>query len=162
MVISPDREAEILRYYHVERWRAGTIARQLGVHHNVVSRVLAQAGLPRLGAPSRPSQLDPFLPFIRQTLEKFPTLNASRLYAMARERGYRGGPDHFRHLIACHRPRPQAEAYLRLRSLPGEQAQVDWGLCRAPHSPHYAETRTMPSTEESAASIGRFRRIESA
>jgi hypothetical protein len=46
---------------------------------------------------------------------------------MVRERGYRGGPDHFRHLVACHRPRPPAEAYLRLRSLPGEQAQVDWG-----------------------------------
>ena len=46
---------------------------------------------------------------------------------MVRERGYRGSPDHFRHLIACHRPRPTAEAYLRLRSLPGEQAQVDWG-----------------------------------
>jgi hypothetical protein len=28
--------------------------------------------------------------------------------------------DHFRHLIACHRPRPKAEAYLRLRTLPGE------------------------------------------
>ena len=41
--------------------------------------------------------------------------------------GYRGGPDHFRHLIACHRPRPVAEAYLRLGSLPAEQAQVDWG-----------------------------------
>jgi hypothetical protein len=26
-----------------------------------------------------------------------------------------------------HRPRPVAEAYLRLRTLPGEQAQVDWG-----------------------------------
>jgi transposase len=126
MVISRDREAEILRYYHVEKWRVGTIARQLGVHHNVVKRVLAQAGLPRLGTP-RPSQLDPFLPFIRQTLEKFPSLTASRLYAMVRERGYRGGPDHFRHLIACHRPRPVAEAYLRLGSLPGEQAQVDWG-----------------------------------
>jgi hypothetical protein len=46
---------------------------------------------------------------------------------MVRERGYRGSPDHFRHLIACHRPRPRAEAYLRLRSLPGEPAQVDWG-----------------------------------
>jgi hypothetical protein len=34
---------------------------------------------------------------------------------MACGRGYRGGPDHFRHLIACHRPRPKAEAYLRLR-----------------------------------------------
>jgi transposase len=46
---------------------------------------------------------------------------------MVRERGYRGGPDHFRHLVACHRPRRPAEAYLRLRTLPGEQAQVDWG-----------------------------------
>jgi transposase len=100
----------------------------------VVRRVLAQAGLPRVGPPPRPSQIDAYLPFIRQTLESFPTLTASRLYVMAYERGYRGGPDHFRHLIACHRPRPKAEAYLRLRTLPGEQAQIDWGLCRARHS----------------------------
>ena len=126
MVIAPDIEAQILRYHHAEKWTVGTIARQLHVHHSVVRRVLAQAGLPRIGPPPRPSQIDAYLPFIRQTLETFPTLTASRLYAMARERGYRGSPDHFRHLIACHRPRPTAEAYLRLRSLPGEQAQVDW------------------------------------
>src|SRR6516162_8845766 len=42
-------------------------------------------------------------------------------------RVYRGGPDHFRHIVACHRPRRPAEAYLRLRSLAGEQGQVDWG-----------------------------------
>jgi transposase len=127
MTIPPDLEAKILRYYHVEKWRVGTIARQLRVHSGTVRRVLAQAGLPRSGAPARRSQIDPYLPFIHATLEKFPTLTASRLFAMVRERGYRGGPDHFRHLVACHRPRPPAEAYLRLRSLPGEQAQVDWG-----------------------------------
>ena len=127
MTISPDLEARILRYYHVEKWRPGTIARQLHVHHGTVARVLAQAGLPSLGRPVRPSALDPFLPFIRHTLETFPSLTASRLFVMVRERGYRGGPDHFRHVIACHRPRPKAEAYLRLRTLPGEQAQVDWG-----------------------------------
>jgi transposase len=88
---------------------------------------LAQAGLPRPGPPPRKSRIDPYLAFIRQTLESFPALTASRLYVMVRERGYRGSPDHFRHLIACHRPRPMAEAYLRLRSLPGEQGQVDWG-----------------------------------
>jgi transposase len=126
MVISPDIEAQILRYHHAEKWKVGTIARQLHVHHSTVRRVLAQAGLPQAGPPPRPSQIDVYLPFIRQTLETFPTLTASRLHAMARERGYRGSPDHFRHLIACHRPRPKAEAYLRLRSLPGEQAQVDW------------------------------------
>ena len=127
MTIPPELEAQILRYYHVERWRPGTIARQLHVHHGTVARVLAQAGLPRIGAPSRPSRVDPYLPFILGTLEKFPTLTASRLYAMVRERGYSGGPDHFRHVISRHRPRPKAEAYLRLATLPGEQGQVDWG-----------------------------------
>ena len=127
MTIPPDLEAQILRYYHVEKWRVGTIARQLHVHHGTVARVLAQAGLPRIGPPAPRSRVEPYLPFIHATLEKFPTLTASRLYAMVCERGYRGSGDHFRHLIACCRPRPAAEAYLRLRSLPGEQGQVDWG-----------------------------------
>jgi transposase len=127
MVTPPDIEAQILRFYHAEKWTMGTIARQLHIHHSVVQRVLTQAGLPRVGLPPRPSKIDAYLPFIRQTLEAFPTLTASRLYVMAYGRGYRGSPDHFRHLIACHRPRPKAEAYLRLRTLPGEQAQIDWG-----------------------------------
>ena len=127
MTIPPEIEAQILRYHHAEKWRVGTIARQLHVHRDAVARVLAQAGLPLAAQPARPSLLDPYLPFIRETLEKFPDLTASRLYAMARERGYKGGPDHFRHVIVRHRLRPKAEAYLRLRTLPGEQAQIDWG-----------------------------------
>jgi transposase len=126
MTLATELERQILRYYHVEQWRMGTIARQLGVHHGTVERVLRQAGLPRLGPPPRPSKIDPFLPLIRQTLAQFPTLTASRLYAMVRERGYRGSSHHFRHVVALHRPRPVAEAYLRLRTLPGEQGQVDW------------------------------------
>jgi hypothetical protein len=44
-------------------------------------RVLALAGLPSIGQPSRPSPIDPFLPFIRQTPAKFPKLTAaSRLF----------------------------------------------------------------------------------
>jgi transposase len=125
MTIPPDLEAQILRYHHVEKWRIGTIARQLRVHPETVARVLAQAGLPRIGAP-RPLKIDPYLPFIREMLARFPTLTASRLYAMACERGYRGGPSRFRAIIACHRPRPAAAAYLRLRTLPGEQGQCDW------------------------------------
>lgn len=126
VTISPELETQILRYHHVEKWPIGTIARHLRLHYDTVARVLAQAGVPTLTQPARPLQIDPYLPFILQTLEKFPALAASRLYVMVRERGYRGGPDHFRHLIAHHRPRPKAEAYLRLRTLPGEQAQVDW------------------------------------
>jgi len=127
MTIGTELEAQILRYYHVEKWRCGTIARQLHVHRGTVQRVLAQAGLPRIGTVQRPSQIDAYLPFILETLKKFPSLTASRLYAMVYERGYRGGQHHFRHLVSLHRPRPMAEAYLRLRTLPGEQAQCDWG-----------------------------------
>ena len=127
MAISPELEAKILRYFHVEKWRVGTIARQLGIHHGTVDRVLAQAGLPKVERPHRAALIDPFVPFIVETLEQFPKLTAARVYAMVRERGYTGGPDHFRHVIAHYRPRPQPEAYLRLRTLPGEQGQVDWG-----------------------------------
>jgi len=52
MVVSAELHAQILRYYHVEKWRRGTIARQLGVHRDVVARVLAQSGLPPMAPPS--------------------------------------------------------------------------------------------------------------
>jgi transposase len=125
-MISPEREAEILRLHHAEKWPVGTIATQLGLHHSTVRRVLAQAGLPVGKQMTRPSIVDSFVPFIVDTLDKYPRLCASRLYAMARERGYTGAPDYFRHVVSRYRPKRAAEAYLRLRTLPGEQGQVDW------------------------------------
>lgn len=127
MTIESEREKKILRYHHVEKWPIGTIARQLGVHHSVVRRVLSQAGIPKSDFLKKTSIITPFLTFITDTLKTFPKLAASRLYEMVKNRGYTGGEDHFRHLISLYRPRPPAEAYLRLRTLPGEQAQVDWG-----------------------------------
>jgi len=127
VTISKEQEAQILRFYHVEKWRVGTIARQLGVHRDAVDRVLSQNGLPKAERASRPGLIDPYLPFVVDTLKQYPTLTASRLFNMVRERGYTGGPDHFRHQVAHYRPRKQPEAYLRLKTLPGEQAQVDWG-----------------------------------
>lgn len=127
MTISIDLEAKILRYHHVEKWRVGTIARQLKLHHYTVRRVLNQAGISKTVISQKDSILTPFKAFILETLEKYPTLTATRLYGMACERGFRGKERHFRNFVALYRPRPRAEAYLRLRTLPGEQAQVDWG-----------------------------------
>ena len=125
-MISKELEAKILRLYHIEKWKIGTISAQLHVHHSAVRRVLAQSGVKEAVKMKRASMIEPFLPFVKQTLQQYPRLTASRLYQMVRERGYPGGPDHFRHLIALHRPRRSAEAYQRLRTLPGEQGQVDW------------------------------------
>ena len=127
MAIGKDIESKILRYHFVEQWRVGTIATQLGVHHSVVDRVLSQAGLPKVERSPRTSMIDPYLPFITETLSQFPMLTAARLYEMAKQRGYPGAPSQFRQRISQLRPRKQPEAYLRLKTLPGEQSQVDWG-----------------------------------
>jgi glyoxylase-like metal-dependent hydrolase (beta-lactamase superfamily II) len=44
--------------------------------------------------------VDPYLPFIRETLQKYPTLTASRLFAMVRERGIR--PEQVTDIILTH------------------------------------------------------------
>jgi transposase len=126
-VISKEMEADILRLHHAEGWPPGTIAAQLGLHHDIVDRVLEQDGQLPTTQVARPSIVDPYLPFMHKTLKKYPKLTSSRLHEMVRGRGYPGGPDHFRHIVADIRPRKAAEAYLRLRTLAGEQAQVDWG-----------------------------------
>jgi transposase len=46
---------------------------------------------------------------------------------MIRERGYAGSAVQVRRWVRTGRPAARAEADLRLETLPGEQAQVDWG-----------------------------------
>ncbi len=123
---TPELEAEILRLHHAERWPPGTIAGQLGIHHSTVRRVLERDGSPRPTL-TRASKVDSYVPFIIATLKRYPRLTASRLYQMVRERGYDGSPHHFRTIVARYRPARPAEAYLRLKTLPGDQGQVDWG-----------------------------------
>jgi transposase len=125
-MIPKEKEAEIVRLYHGEKWPIGTIAGQLGVHHTTVQRVLRHAGVDAKVVAPRPSMVDPFVPFLVEQLQKYPELRSSRLFVMIKERGYPGGPDHFRRVIGRLRPRKPAEAFQRLRTLPGEQAQVDW------------------------------------
>jgi transposase len=125
-MIPKETEAEIVRLYHGERWPIGTIAGQLGLHHTTVQRVLRHTGVdPKVVAP-RPSMSDPFVPFIVEQLEKYPGLRSSRLFVMIKERGYPGGPDHLRRIVSRLRPKKPAEAFQRLRTMPGEQGQVDW------------------------------------
>jgi transposase len=125
-VINDHTEAEIMRLFHGEKWPIGTIASQLGLHHTTVQRVLRQTGVDAKVVAPRPAMVDPFVPFIVEKLRKYPQLTSSRIFAMIKERGYPGGPDHLRRIVGRLRPKKPAEAFQRLRTLPGEQAQVDW------------------------------------
>ncbi len=72
MTIAPDLVAQMLRLHTVEKWRVGTIARQLHVHRDAVRRVLGGNCAPVHASPLRPSRIDPYRPFILATLAKYP------------------------------------------------------------------------------------------
>lgn len=126
MTLSLETTAEIRRLYFGEHWKRGTIAAQLGVHHDAVVRVLGDFG-PKQGTP-RPNArvLEPYIPFIDETLARYPRLVCTRICDMLRDRGYEGSLRTLRRYVRVARPQPKTEAFLRVETLPGEQAQVDW------------------------------------
>jgi transposase len=125
-VIAEAQRAEIRRLFYAEHWRIGTIARELSLHPDTVRAALETVRFNRRTL-ARASALDPYTDFLRTTLEQYPKLRATRIHEMIVARGYAGSVGQTRRLVRRLRPRPVAEAYLRLRTLPGEQAQVDWG-----------------------------------
>ena len=126
MTIDRSKEHEIRRLHEVENWKPGTIVAQLGVHADVVDRVLDRGADRALVLAPRPSLVDPYEAFIDETLKAYPRLRATRLFDMIRLRGYEGGVAILRRHVAEVRPVPRGEVYLRTERLIGEQAQVDW------------------------------------
>ena len=124
-MISAELVAEIRRLFFAEHWKIGTIASQLGLHPDTVRSVLETDRFNRVRQ-LRPTLLDPYIGFIRETLERYPRLRATRIFQMIQSRGYTGGVVQLRRLVRRLRPASQREAFLSLRSFPGEQGQVDW------------------------------------
>lgn len=124
-MIRAELRARIRRLFYAEHWRVGTIAEELGVHHDTVRRAIEverfQSGGPRVVA----SVLDPYKPFLDSVLREHPRLRASRLFGMIKERGYTGSEVVVRRYVRTVRPLPR-EAFFRLETMPGEQGQVDW------------------------------------
>ena len=126
-MITPAQRAEIRRLYYGEHWKIGTIAAQLGLHRETVrTAVEHESGGVRRGV-CRPSALDPYLPFIRDTLARYPRLRATRIHEMVRQRGYPGSVIQVRRLVKRLRPETTRAVYRRAVTLAGESAQVDWG-----------------------------------
>lgn len=123
-MIDLETNTEIRRLHYAEHWKTGTIATGLGLSWDTVRLALEsdRFGRPR---PVRSCRTDPYLDFIKATLERYPNLCATRIHEMITERGFTGKVRSVRRTVA--RLRPMARpAFLRLSVLPGEQAQVDW------------------------------------
>ena len=126
-MITPEQHAEIRRLYYGEHWKVGTIAAALGVHHDTVRAAIVNDTRGVRRGTCRATQLDPYLPFVRDTLAQYPRLRATRLFEMVKGRGYTGSVVQLRRAVRLIRPAATATVYRRLVTLAGEEAQVDWG-----------------------------------
>ncbi len=123
-MINAETRAQIRQWFFAEHWKIGTISQELGVHPDTVRHAIESDRFHRAQT-LRPCLTDPYLPFLRQTLDQHPRLRATRIYQMIRERGYTGSVIQLRRVVATLRP-ARPEPFLRLHTFPAEQAQVDW------------------------------------
>jgi transposase len=126
-MISEAVHARIRQLYFAEHWKVNTIATELGLHHDTVELALGRSRFSNKRFCSGPHKLDPYRDFIRDTLAQYPRLRSTRLFEMLKSRGYDGSVDTLRRYVRRVRPRPRHEAFFKLTTLAGEQAQVDWG-----------------------------------
>src|SRR5438874_4532364 len=123
-MLNLETQAHIRHLFYAEHWKIGTIAQQLGVHHDAVRHALQTDSFHREQA-LRPCITDPYVEFVRETLKNYPQLRATRIYQMVRDRGYAGSVVQLRRVVARLRPSIR-EPFLRLQTFLGEQGQVDW------------------------------------
>jgi len=74
----------------------------------------------------RGKKLDPFIPYLEMRMEEG-VFNCNKLYDEIRHQGYPGGKSLIKYFVQPRREARRQAATVRFETLPGEQAQVDWG-----------------------------------
>jgi transposase len=104
------------------------VAKRLGLNRRTVSKYWegeTESPTPP-ESKERASLATPWLEYIKGRLEQYPELSAKRLCAEVIQRGYRGSERTLRREVAKLRP-AKSRIYTPQKTLPGEQAQADWG-----------------------------------
>jgi transposase len=126
MAIEDDIRGHIRFLYFKEEYRISKIAQKTGVSRKTIRDIIRDKPL----AENRqcPSQLDPFKEQIQSILAKTPDQSTTLILESLYAAGYKGGKTIVYDYVSRFR-KSQREVFMRLSSLPGEQAQVDWGHC---------------------------------
>ncbi|MBK8574210.1 MAG: IS21 family transposase [Elusimicrobia bacterium] len=124
-----DLWATIRRLFEVDKLSRANIARKLHLDRKTVRRALAfkDAPPPRVVV-VRSSKIHPFATYLSHRIKEYPDLSAVKLLTELRGMGYPGGLSILKNHLRELRPKTQ-DVFLRIETLPGEQAQVDWANC---------------------------------
>jgi transposase len=116
-----------IKHLAAEGLSKSQIARRLGMDRGTVAKYLAMDGIPsQIQRKQVNLKIDEFVGHIKARLDKYPELTAERLYREIVELGYAGSRRTVRRYVSRMRPTHE-RVYKPVETLPGEQAQVDWG-----------------------------------
>lgn len=106
------------------------IGRRLGMDRRTVARLYRTQEAPKRKPRALPSQLDPFKSTVDAWLESCPTLTATKVFERLRPLGYEGGYPTIKRYVRSTKDTISKTATVRFETLPGYQAQVDFGAVR--------------------------------
>jgi transposase len=117
-----------IKTLHEQGYNKTQISRMLGIDRKTIRKVIRtqEDGYTEIPGKEYRSQFDPYRDYILAKLEK--GLTIKRIYQdMLRDHEITGTYSGVRHYVQKHRP-PKQDAFMVLHSLPGEEAQVDFGF----------------------------------
>lgn len=117
-----------IKYLVEQGMKKTDVAERLGISRQTVYNHLNRSEPFPKPRKKRPSKLDPFRDYIRARLERF-DLPATTVLGELRGRGYEGGLTILRDFVRPLKAEFVRKVTERFETLPGQQAQLDWGEC---------------------------------
>lgn len=118
--------AKIREMYFIEKLSKSEISRRLKVGRNTVRKCCIAESCPVKKRPiKKKSKLELYKQKINELLRNYPKLSAVRILEEITKDGYNGGITILKNYLGKIRP-TKKEAFVRIETEPGEQAQVDW------------------------------------
>ena len=102
------------------------IAKMLGIHRKTVKKYLKDGVLPAYRLVKRTSKLEAYKGLIEGWLSQ-QDYQASRIYELLCAQGFQGSERLVRYYVSKLKAKRDSVAYVRFETLPGQQAQVDFG-----------------------------------
>ncbi len=102
------------------------IARMTGLHRKTIKKYLEQKALPVYKAINRENKIDPYKYLIEGWIER-EKFQASRIYDLLLLQGFKGSERTVRRYMQQIKQKRDQVAYIRFETMPGQQAQVDFG-----------------------------------
>lgn len=119
----------MIREKVLEGKSAYAVSKELGFSKNTVKKYVDQKNTDQNGYPTRTSKLDPYKNEINKLMSNG-VFNCVVILEHIAKLGYDGKITILKDYVAPFRPPKNIPAVKRYETLPGKQAQMDWGICQ--------------------------------